>query len=167
MTQRLLHELAVVLDLPGLEGADEELGRLGEAAAGLVHRHPKPAELDPTEPPAEPEDEAPARHGVEHHGLLGHADRVMPGQHDHHRAELHTARTPRQVGQHRERVGAHRVAGEVVLNRPDRVVAERLGLHGEGDVVLVDRGVLGGVVRALEDDRVTDVHVRASGGPCG
>ena len=167
MAQRLLHELTVVLGRSGRKGADQELGRLGEAAAGFVHRYPEAAELNPAEATPQPEDEATARHGVEHHGLLGHPDRVVPGQHDDHRPELHMARAPGQVGQHRERVGAHRVAGEVMLDRPDRVVTERFCLDGEGDVVLVDGGVLAGVVRSLEDDRVPDVHVHPSRGPCG
>ena len=45
------------------------------------------------------------------------------------------------VGQELQHVRAHRVVGEVVLDAPDRVEAERLGEVGEAELVPVDLGV--------------------------
>ena len=52
---------------------------------------------------------------------------IVPG-HDHGAGgELEARRAPGQPGQELHVVGAGRVVGEVVLGRPQRVEAERLG----------------------------------------
>ncbi len=91
--------LALVLHHPGLQGAEDRLGRLLELLAGVAHLHPEPVELDLAGPPAEAEDEPAVGHVVEQHDLLGDAQRVVPRQHDHHRPELHLPGTPGHVSQ--------------------------------------------------------------------
>jgi hypothetical protein len=64
---------------------------------------------------------------VEQGDLLGDPQRIVPGQDDGACAEGDRARPAGQVGEGLRGVGAHRVVVEVVLDRPDRVVPERLG----------------------------------------
>src|SRR5205823_8974311 len=126
----LLHERAVVFAVALLEATEDHLRALDEPAARLLHRHAEALELDPSETAADAEDEPAPAHRVEHGDLLRDADRIVPGADDHHRAELHAPRPSRHVGEELEDVRAHRVVGEVVLDAPDRVEAERLGEIG-------------------------------------
>ena len=64
---------------------------------------------------------------------------------------------PGQPREELQRIGAERVVGEVVLDRPDRVEAERLGQLGQPQLVRVHL-LVGQAQRILEDDRATDVH---------
>jgi hypothetical protein len=107
---------------------------------------------------AEAEDHAAAAHVVEHGDLLGDTDRVVPGQDDDHRAHLRGLRARGDPGEILQHVGAHRVVGEVMLDAPDRLEAERLGEIDEGQVVVVDGAVRPRVARVLKDDRRPDVH---------
>ncbi len=67
--------------------------------------------------------------------LLGEQDRVVPRQHHHRGAEPQRARSHRQTREQRER-GRHLVpAGEMVLDRKARMVAEGLGLDVEIEIV--------------------------------
>src|SRR5439155_27321268 len=128
---RLLHERAVVLAVPLLEAAQDHLRALDEAPPRLLHRHAEALELDPPEAAPDAEDETASAHRVEHGDLLRDAHRIVPGEHDDHRAELDAPRPPRHVGEELEDVRAHRVVGEVVLDAPDRVEAERLSEVGK------------------------------------
>ena len=137
----LLHELAVELAVAALEPLEDHLRRLDEAVAAVLLVDAEALELDAPETAADAEDEATVRHVVEHDDLLGDAHRVVPGQHDHHRAELDAVRAPGEVGQVLQHVGAHRVVGEVVLDAPQRLEAERLGEVAEPELVAVDVAV--------------------------
>jgi len=74
------------------------------------------------------------------------------------RIELHLRRAAGHVGQELQHVGAHRVVGEVVLDAPDRLVAEGLGQVGQGQVRRPHLLVRQRPSEALEDGRHADVH---------
>jgi len=57
----------------------------------------------------------------EERNLLGDAHRVVPGQHDDHRAQLDALGLGRHVGEELNWIWTHRVIVEVMLNRPNRI----------------------------------------------
>jgi hypothetical protein len=59
--------------------------------------------------------------------MICSATRIVPGQHDHHRAELNVLCAASEVGEHLEYVRTHRVVGEMVLDAPQGLETERLG----------------------------------------
>src|SRR5690606_254793 len=134
---RDLEEFAVVLEHFVRECLDHDLGGLGEAGPGLAHGNAEALVLDRGGAAAEAEQAAPAAHDVEQRDLLGYAHRIMPRQHDHRRAELHPLRPPGEIGERLGRRRRHRVAGEMMLERKDRVEAERLRQIGES-IMLAD-----------------------------
>ena len=159
LTLGLREERALVLHEAGLESIEHHLGGLDEAAPRLVHRDAEAVELDEAEPATDAEDDPAAAQVVEHGDLLGHPYRVVPRQHDDHRAEQHGGGAAGHERQELQDVRAHGVAGEVVLDAPDRFEAERFGQVGEPDLVPIHLGV-GLRGRRLEDRRIPDVHGR-------
>jgi hypothetical protein len=158
----LLHERAVELHPAALEPFEDHLRRLDEDRAALLLVDAEAFELDPAEPAADAEDQPPVREVIEHEHLLGDPDRVVPRQHDHHRAELDGARAAGEVRQVLQHVGTHRVVGEVVLDPPQRLEAEGLGQIREADLVPIDVAIGAALALSLEDDAHSDVHVRLS-----
>src|SRR6185437_7237147 len=67
-------------------------------------------------------------------------------------------RPARHVGQKLNDVGTHRVVGEMVLDRPDRFEAERLGHVGQRQLVEIDLPVRDPAAGVLEDGGHSDVH---------
>src|SRR4030095_15384213 len=67
-----------------------------------------------------------------------------------------------------QHVGAHRVAGEVVLDAPDRLESEPLGEPPEAELVRVDLEIRTRRIRALEDQPEPNVHgeVLRQASPC-
>ena len=118
---RLLVMLAVIFHHAGLEAAQQRLAVFDEQLAAVAHVEPEAVELDLAGAAAQTQDHAAAREMVEHRDLLGHAHRVVPRQHHHHRAQPHMPGAAGHVGEELHDVGTHRVVGEVVLDRPDRV----------------------------------------------
>ena len=155
---RLLDVRAVVLAVAALEALQDHLRRLDEALAAGVHVDAEAVELDPPEAAPEAEDDAAVRQMVEHADLFGDAHRVVPRQHDDHRAEQQRVALAGEVGEHLQHVGAHRVGGEVVLDAPDRLEAEPFGHPAEAQLLLVHLQIAEPRVRGLEDDRESDVH---------
>ena len=145
-------------DVALFEPLQDQFGVFHETVAALVLVDAEPVVLYLGEAAAEPEDHAPARHVVEQRDLFRHADRVVPWQDDDHRAQLGGRGLARHVGQELHRVWAHRVVGEVVLDGPDGVEAERLGPFGQAEFRLIDLGVRAGVVRVLKNRGISDVH---------
>ncbi len=64
---------------------------------------------------------------VEHNDLLRDPNRIVPGQHNHHRAKLNVLCAASEVGEHLEYVRTHRVVGEMVLDAPQGLETERFG----------------------------------------
>src|SRR2546428_633510 len=155
---RLLHERAVVLAVAVLESLQQHLRGFDEALAGFVHRHAEAVELHLAGAAAEAEDQPAVGDVVEHRDFLGHAHRVVPRQHDHHRAELRLLRAAGHVGEELQHVGAHRVVGEMVLDTPYRLVAERLREIGQPQFVAIDLTIRAALLRILEHGRHSDVH---------
>ena len=142
---------AVVLHAALLEPLEDEARALDEPGARLVHRNAEAAELDTSQAAPDSEDDAAAREVVEQRDTFGDAHGVVPWQHHDHRAELHVLRAARHVREELEGVGHHRVAREVVLDRPDGIEAEWLGEASELQLVRVDL-VVGACRRPLEDE---------------
>ena len=123
---RDLEELALVLEHFVAQRLDHDLRRLGEARPRLAHRDAEAFVLGRGGAAPEAEQAAPAAHDVEQRDLLGDPHRVVPRQHDHRGAELDALGAAGEVGQQLGRRRRHGVAGEVMLQRPQRVEAERL-----------------------------------------
>ena len=78
---------------------------------------------------ADAELEPPARQGVEHRSILGHAQRLLHGQRHDAGAEADARRAGRHVAQEHEGRGqAALVAVEMMLRHPGRVEAVTLGV---------------------------------------
>src|SRR5215472_18070851 len=77
---------------------------------------------------ADAEIEPSARQQIERRGLFCEQDRVMPGQHEHGRAEPQRRGARAEPGQEIEARRHLPKAGEMVLDDKGRVKAERLGL---------------------------------------
>ena len=101
--------------------AADDVRTLDEPLARLVHRDPKTGILDRGRAAAEAEDRPPAGHQVEQRDLLRDLDRVVPGQDDDRGAELDLLGPPGHVRQQLAGVGRHDVAGEVVIQAPQRI----------------------------------------------
>ena len=114
-----------------------ELCRFDEARARLLHRNAEAGVFDRRSASAEAEQAAPAAQHVQQRDLFGDADRVVPWQHDDCGAECNALRSAGEVAQQLRRRRRHRIAGEVVLQREDRVIAERLGEIAEFQMVAV------------------------------
>ena len=63
--------------------------------------------------------------------ILAQPDRIMPGQHDDHRAEPDAAGPGGEPGQEIQRVGANLIGIEMMLDAPQRVEAHGLDLAGQ------------------------------------
>ena len=120
---------------------DDDLGGLDEAGARLAHIHAEAVILRPASATAKAEQAAPAAHNVELRDHLRHPHRVVPGQHDDGGAKLHPLGAACEVRQQLRRLGAHGIAGEVMLQRKDRVEAQRLGQIAHRQVVAHDSRV--------------------------
>src|SRR5207253_10205369 len=105
----LLDELAVVLAVPLVEPREDHVRGFGEALATLLLVDAETLELDATESAPDAEDEPAVREVIEHDDLLSDPHRIVPRQHDDHRAELQRLRTAREVCQVLQNVRTHRV----------------------------------------------------------
>jgi len=85
---------------------------------------------------AEAEQATAAAHDVQKRDLLGHAHGIVPRQHDHRGAELDAPGAAGEVGEQLRRRGRHGVAGEVMLERPQRIEAQRLDEIAELEMLL-------------------------------
>ena len=84
---RLLVVLAVALDEAGLERVDDHRRRLVEAAAQFVHAEAEGGEFAPGQAAAHAEAKPALAQQIEHGGVLGHPQRIVPGQDDRRRAQ--------------------------------------------------------------------------------
>ena len=158
LDRRLPVVLALVFHHAGLEALQQRLAVLDEQLAAVAHVEAEAVELDLSGAAAETQDHAAAREMVEHGDLLGDPHRIVPRQHHDHRAQPHMLRAAGHVGQELHHVGAHRVVGEMVLDRPDRFEAQRLGHVGQRQLVQVDLAVAERAAGVLEDCSHSDVH---------
>ena len=154
---RDLEELAVPLEDVLGQRLDDDLGGLHEARPRFLHRDAEAGVLHGGRAAAEAEHAAAVREDVEQRDLLGHPHRVVPGQHDDRGAEDDALGAAGDVAQQLGRRRRHGVAGEVVLQREDRVEAERLGQVAQGQVLGEHGGVRAAFLRQ-HVERDADSH---------
>src|SRR5262249_41926978 len=85
---RLLVELAVALDKPGLQCIDDHWSGLVEALPRFVHAQAERSELPPRQAASEAEAKSALAQHVEHGRLLGYAQRIVPRQDDGRGAQI-------------------------------------------------------------------------------
>ena len=120
---RLLVVLAIALDEARLERLDDHRRRLVEAPARFVHAEAEGGEFAPRQAAPHAEAKPALAQHVEHGGILGNPQRIVPGQDDGRRADIDAGMARRQVGHEVEVVGDEGVVVEVVLGRPQAVKA--------------------------------------------
>src|SRR5262249_22553758 len=120
---------------------------------------PKTLVLDARETAAHAENETPPRNMANKRHLLGHANRIVPGQHHHHRAQFGVPGSSRHVGEKLNRIATHGVVIEVMLYRPDGIKAERLGDFSQPYFLAPHLGVGKLVVGVLKDQSVSNMHM--------
>ena len=138
---RDLVELALPLEFGLAQRLADQLRGFGEARPRLAHRDAEALVFDARRAPAKAEQAAPAAQDVEQRDLLGDADRVVPRQHDDRGAERDPLGAAGEIGQQLQRRRRHRIAGEMMLEREQRVEAERLGEVAHRQMIGDDRHV--------------------------
>jgi hypothetical protein len=109
--------------------------------------------------------------GIDQRDLLRHADRIVPRQHDDRGAEVEALRPAGVIREQVRRRRRHRVPGEVVLECPQRIEAERLGQIAERHVLREYRRV-GAAFLLQHVERHSDFHeclpfeARSAGSRC-
>ena len=158
---RLLVVFAVALDETGLERVDDHRRGLVEATARFIHAEAEGGELAPGQPSAHAEPELALAQHVEDGGVLGHPQRVVPGQDDGRRAEAHAGTYGGEVRHQVQVVGHEGVVVEMVLGRPQHVEPGVGGEPCQPDL-LVPHLVVRAVVPAVagEHHHHADVHAR-------
>ena len=138
-------------------GLDDDLRRLDKARPRLAHRNAEAFVLDARRAAAEAEHTAPAAEYVEQRDLFGDAHGVVPRQHDDRGAERDALGAAGVIRQQLGRRRRHRIAGEMVLKREDRVEAQRLGEIAHRQMLADHRGVRAPVL-AQHVERDADFH---------
>jgi hypothetical protein len=157
----LLVVRAVVLRDPGVQAAKDHLDCLVEPLPRLVHVLAHSAVLALGQSTSDAEAHPPGRDVLEHRHLLDDPQRVVPGQDDRARHQVDRRGAPGQVGQVLHVVPAHAVALEVVLDAPDGLEPESLGLQGHPDLVLPGLMVRQILVPVLHDLQESEPHDRS------
>src|SRR5262249_38107719 len=67
-----------------------------------------------------------------------------------------------EVGEDLKRIGSQAIVVEVMLHRPERVEAERLGERGDREVALVDLVIRSAVERVVKHGGHADLHAVTS-----
>ena len=135
---RLLVISAVGLDPAGAQCIDDHRRRLVEPAAALVHRAAERGKFAPRQAAAKPEPQPAVAKKVEHRRLLGHAQRVVPGQDHRGGAEIDVRAHAGEVGHQLQIVGAERIVEEMVLGRPQHIEAKARRLTRQAQILVPD-----------------------------
>src|SRR5258706_377206 len=93
LNARLLVELAITLDEAGLQRVDDHRRRLVEALPRFIHAEAEGGELAARQAAPEAEAQPALAQHVEHGGVLGDAQRIVPRHDDSGGAEIYS-RTP-------------------------------------------------------------------------
>ncbi len=136
-------QLAAVAE-PALAGPRlaDDLDRFVEALGGLGDWNAKAVELGLAVTFAHAEIESPAAQQVECGGLLGHQHGIVPGQHDHRRAQTDLLGLGGEVRQQRHRGRYLALPGKVVLDHEQLPEAQPIRLHHVIDEAFVALAVL-------------------------
>ena len=156
---RLLVVRPVAFDEAGLQGVDDHRRRLIEAPARFVHAETEGGELAAGEAAAHAEPEPALGEIVQHRGLFGDPQRIVPGQDHGGRAEIDIRTDGRHVGHELDVVRHERVVVEVVFGRPQAVEAQIGGSAGQPDLLVPHPGV-GAILPAVagENHHHADIH---------
>ena len=154
---RDLVEFALPFEFGLAQCLADQLRRFRKARPRFFHRNAEPLVFDARRTAAKAEQAAPAGEDVQQRDPLGDADRVVPRQHDDRRPEHDPLGAAGIIGQQLERRRRHRIAGEMVLEREQRVEAERLGEIAHRQMVGDDRHV-GARRLGQHVERNTDFH---------
>ena len=160
---RLLVILAVAFHEAGLERVDDHGRGLVEAAARFVHAQPEGRELAPRQAASEAQPQPALAQHVEHGGVLGDAQRIVPGQDHRRRADVDVRAERGEMRHQREVVGHERVVVEVMLGRPQAIEAQVGGEPRQPDL-LVPHAIVGAVLPAVagEHHHHADIHEASS-----
>ena len=97
----------------------------GEAGAGLVHVDVVGVVFHLGRAAAYAEMQRALGHAVQHGDLLGQPQRMVPGQHQHRRAERQVGEGRRDMRHEQKRTGRRVVVAEMMLQQPRRIEAQR------------------------------------------
>ena len=136
----------------------QQFGIFDETLAAFALIDAEAGILDITKATPEAEDHATTGQMVEHGNLFRDTHRVMPGQHDDAGTEFDLAGTARHIGQELHHVRTHGVIGEMVLDAPHRIEAQRLRHFGQTHFFTIDIGIRAEVAGILKNRRVPNVH---------
>src|SRR5262249_14628468 len=130
-----LVKFAVEVASPGRQQLGEHLERFVESAARLVLVYAQSRVLAAAQPAAHTADDIAIRseERVQHVYVFGDPDRIVPGQHRDHRAQINLPGDAGDIGKVLKRVGHHRVWREVMLDGPDRIEAARIRDTRDGE----------------------------------
>src|SRR4029077_11150660 len=136
-------QLAVMAE-PALAGPRlaDDLHCLVEALGGLGDGNAKAVELGLAVAFADAEIESSATQQVERGGLLGHQHGIVPGQHDHRRAEADMSGPGREIRQQGHRGRYLAMTGEVMLDHEELPETQSVGFDHILDEALIALAVL-------------------------
>ena len=135
-------ELALVAELLFLQSEFDDLHRFDIALARFALVNGERSELTGTQSTPHADIQAPTlQEVVDERELARDLERVVPGQHHHHRAEVDSFRPAGHVTDHGQRIRRLAVRRGVVLGRPDRVESEWFGEIGQPENALPGDGV--------------------------
>ena len=155
----LLVVVAVAFHEAGLQRVDDHRRGFVEAAARFVHAEAEGGEFAPGEAAAHAETEPALGEIVQHRGLFGDPQRIVPGQDDGRRADVDVRADGGHVGHELDVVRHERVIGEMVFGRPEAIEAEIGGGPGQTDL-FVPYPAVGAVLPAVagENHHHADIH---------
>ena len=119
----LLVKLPVALDESGLQGIDDHGRGLVETLPRFVHADAESLELPARQAASEPQAQAAAAQQVQHRGVLGDPQRVVPGKDHRGRSHVNVGMLGRHVGHQLYVVRYEGVIVEMVLRRPEALEA--------------------------------------------
>ena len=154
---RDLEEPPFMLEAVVRQGLDDDLRRFDKAWPRLVHRDAEALVFDARRAASEAKHATSAAQDVEQCDFFGDPHRIMPGQHDDRGAEADAAGAASEIGEQLRRRRRHRVAGEVVFEREQRVEAQGLGEIADRQM-LADDGCVRAPGLAQHVERGPDLH---------
>ena len=116
----------------------DDLEDFGEPRAALVHVDIVGVVFHFRGAAPDAEMQGALRQAVEHRDFFGQPQRVIPGQHQHRRAERQVRKFRRDMRHHQERAWRRIVVAEMMLQQPRGVIAELVTERAIGDQVAIE-----------------------------
>src|SRR5262249_22138683 len=124
---------------------ENQFGVFDKLVAPFVLVETKSFVFNPGQSTAKAENKSAVREVVKQRDLLSDADWVVPWQHDNHRSQFHMLGSARHVREELQNIWTHRIICKMVLDRPHRVKAKRLGQLSESTLLLVNLSIRAGI----------------------